>query len=70
MAGHTRRTGQKRKDRDLLLNFDLVVREFKQLKQAYKDIIADCTQKMGNGMADYCLNSEFNEEGVEKIEGL
>ena len=55
------------KDRDLLVNFDCVIKEYKQMKQAYKDIIADITQKMGNGMADYCLNAEFNEKGVDKI---
>ena len=55
------------KDRELLVNFDCVVTEFKQIKQEYKDIIADITQKMGNGMADYCLNAEFNDKGVEKI---
>lgn len=55
------------KDRDLLVNFDCVVKEFKEQKQAYKDIIADITHKMGDGMADYCLNAEFNEKGVDKI---
>ncbi|KAK5082663.1 bifunctional farnesyl-diphosphate farnesyltransferase/squalene synthase [Lithohypha guttulata] len=55
------------KDRDLLVNFDCVVREFKQQKQEYRDIIADITKRMGNGMADYCLNAEFNEKGVDTI---
>lgn len=55
------------KDRELLVNFDCVVKEFKLQKQAYRDIIADITKRMGNGMADYCLNAEFNEKGVETI---
>lgn len=55
------------KDRDLLVNFDCVVQEFKLQKQEYKDIIADITKAMGNGMADYCLNAEFNEKGVDLI---
>jgi farnesyl-diphosphate farnesyltransferase len=55
------------KDRDLLVNFQHVVAEFKKQKPAYRAIIADICHKMGNGMADYCLNAEFNENGVEKI---
>ena len=55
------------KDRELLVNFDCVVTEFKQMKQEYKDVIADIAEKMGNGMADYCLNAEFNEKGVDKV---
>lgn len=55
------------KDRDLLVHFDKVIQEYKLQKQAYKDIIADITHKMGNGMADYCLNAEFNEKGVDTI---
>jgi farnesyl-diphosphate farnesyltransferase len=55
------------KDRELLVNFQHVVVEFKRQKPAYKEIIADICHKMGNGMADYCLNAEFNENGVEKI---
>jgi farnesyl-diphosphate farnesyltransferase len=55
------------KDRDLLVNFRYVVEEFKKQKPAYKAIIKDICEKMGNGMADYCLNAEFNEKGVDKI---
>lgn len=55
------------KDRDLLVNFRYVVEEFKKIKPAYKDIIKDIAHKMGNGMADYCLNAEFNENGVNTV---
>lgn len=55
------------KDRDLLVNFHHVVTLFKRQKSAYREIICDICHKMGNGMADYCLNAEFNENGVEKI---
>lgn len=55
------------KDRDLLVNFKYIISEFKAMKPEYKRIIADITEKMGNGMADYCLNAEFNEKGVDKI---
>nr|KAK5443590.1 bifunctional farnesyl-diphosphate farnesyltransferase/squalene synthase [Exophiala xenobiotica] len=56
------------KDRDLLVNFKYVVEEFKKLKPAYREIIKDITEKMGNGMADFCLNAEFNEVGVKTID--
>jgi len=56
------------KDRDLLVNFKYVVEEFKKMKPAYRTIIQDICNQMGNGMADYCLNAEFNELGVNKTE--
>ena len=55
------------KDRDLLVNFHYVIEEFKKIKPEYRAIITDITDKMGNGMADYCLNAEFNEVGVDTI---
>lgn len=56
------------KDRDLLVNFRYIIEEFKKTKPEYKEVITDITQKMGNGMADYCLNAEFNEFGVQTID--
>ncbi|KIX00233.1 farnesyl-diphosphate farnesyltransferase [Rhinocladiella mackenziei CBS 650.93] len=56
------------KDRDLLVNFRYVIEEFQKVKPAYKAIIKDITRKMGNGMADFCLNAEFNELGVNTVE--
>ncbi len=55
------------KDRDLLVNFKYVIAEYKKMKPPYQVIIKDITDKMGNGMADYCLNAEFNEVGVDTI---
>jgi farnesyl-diphosphate farnesyltransferase len=55
------------KDRDLLVYFDCVVQEFKKVPSKYADIITDITIKMGNGMADYALNAEFNTTGVDSI---
>ena len=55
------------KDRDLLVNFRYVVQEFKKQKEQYRVIIKDICDKMGNGMADFCLNAEFNEKGVDPI---
>ena len=55
------------KDRELLVNFQCVVEEFKKVKPEYKVILKDICKKMGNGMADFCLNAEFNEKGVDTI---
>ncbi|CZR55996.1 probable squalene synthetase [Phialocephala subalpina] len=59
--------GPNEKDRELLVHFDVVITEFKLLKPAYKDIIKDITEKMGNGMADYVLNAEHNVNGVNTV---
>lgn len=37
----------------LMLEFDMVIAEFGKLKQPYQDVIADITNRMGNGMADF-----------------
>lgn len=55
------------KDRDLLVNFRYIIEEFKKTKPEYQVVIKDIAKKMGNGMADYCLNAEFNELGVNTI---
>jgi len=55
------------KDRDLLVNFDCVVQEFKKVPTKYAEIITDIAIQMGNGMADYAINGEFNEKGVDTI---
>ncbi|RKF71526.1 putative squalene synthase [Golovinomyces cichoracearum] len=59
--------GPKEKDRELLVHFDVVITEFLLIKPAYKIIIKDITNKMGNGMADYALNAEHNINGVNTI---
>lgn len=51
-----------------MVNFRYIIEEYKKMKPAYKDIIRDITEKMGNGMADYCLNAEFNEVGVQTVD--
>lgn len=56
------------KDRELLVQFKHVVTEFKKIKPAYRETIKDITDKMGNGMADYINNAEFNEVGVDTVE--
>merc|ERR1711939_766544 len=59
--------GPNEKDRELLVHFDVVIAEFKLVKPAYRDIIKDITEKMGNGMADYANNAEHNIHGVNTI---
>ena len=58
--------GSNEKDRQLLVEFNVVIEEFKKIKPVYKDIIKDITKRMGNGMADYANNAEFN-AGVKTI---
>ena len=59
--------GPKEKDRELLVQFHNVTEEFEKMKPAYREIIKDITQKMGNGMADYCKIGEHNVSGVNTI---
>ena len=60
-------SGPDEKDRMLLVHFHYVVTEFKKIKDQYKEIIKDITKKMGDGMADFCQNAEFNEKGVDTV---
>lgn len=59
----------KERDRELLVHFDEVIPELKKLKKQYYVVIKDICKKMGNGMADYALNGEFNTNGIEDIKG-
>lgn len=59
--------GPNEKDRELLVHFDDVIVELKKMKKPYYDIIADIATQMGNGMADYAKDAEFNEQGVETV---
>ena len=59
--------GPDEKDRELLVQFQVVTDEFRKIKPAYQHIIRDITEKMGNGMADYCANAEHNKFGVNTI---
>ncbi|KMP06508.1 squalene synthetase [Coccidioides immitis RMSCC 3703] len=56
------------KDRELLVQFHNVITEFKKIKPAYKAIIKDITDRMGNGMADYCRKAEFENVNVNTVE--
>lgn len=58
--------GPNEKDRQLLVEFNVVIEEFKKIKPVYQDVIKDITNRMGNGMADYANNAEFN-AGVKTV---
>lgn len=59
--------GPNEKDRELLVHFDDVIVEIKRMKPEYYAIVRDITVKMSNGMADYAINAEHNEKGVESV---
>ena len=59
--------GPDEKDRELLVQFQVVTEEFRKIKPVYQDIIRDITHKMGDGMADYCANAEHNKFGVNTV---
>ncbi|KAK4460020.1 isoprenoid synthase domain-containing protein [Cladorrhinum samala] len=59
--------GPNEKDRELLVHFDDVIAELKKVKKPYYDIIKKITNEMGNGMADYALNTELNVNGVQTV---
>jgi farnesyl-diphosphate farnesyltransferase len=56
------------KDRQLLVEFDNVITEFKRLKPAYRAIIKEMTDRMGNGMADFCRKAETEGISVQTTE--
>jgi farnesyl-diphosphate farnesyltransferase len=59
--------GPNETDRQLLVEFNVVIEEFKKIKPAYREIIKGITKRMGNGMADYADNAEHNIHGVNTI---
>ncbi|KLJ13267.1 farnesyl-diphosphate farnesyltransferase [Blastomyces silverae] len=57
-------SGPDEKDREVLVKFDCVAREFNLLKGEYRDIIRDIAKGMGNGMADYARMADANANGL------
>lgn len=53
-------SGPDEKDREVLVKFDCVAREFNLLKDEYRAIIKDIAKAMGNGMADYAKMADEN----------
>lgn len=45
--------GPNEKDRDLLIDFDLIIEEFLRLDPKYQKVIVDITRRMGYGMAEF-----------------
>lgn len=64
--------GSREKDRELLVQFDNVVTEFRKIKPAYRTIIKDICRRMGEGMADYQVNGmvDYEKEKAGGTEGL
>lgn len=60
--------GPNEKDRIVLVEFDQILTEYQKLKPEYQDIIKRITLKMGNGMADYILDENFNTNGVATLQ--
>jgi farnesyl-diphosphate farnesyltransferase len=56
------------KDRQLLVQFDNVVAEFRNMKPVYQAIIKDITEKMGNGMADFARKAATGDASVNTVE--
>ena len=59
--------GPNEKDRAVLVEFDKILRVYHRFKPEYQAIIKDITKKMGNGMADYILDENFNVNGVVTV---
>lgn len=59
--------GPDEKDRELLVGFDNVTKEFNKCADAYRLIIRDITKRMGNGMADYAKNADHLANGVKTV---
>lgn len=60
-------SGPDEKDRELLVQWKNVTEEFRKVKPAYREIIKDITNRMANGMADFCANAEYNANGVDTV---
>jgi len=59
--------GPNEKDRQLLVEFEVVIEEFMKLKPVYKDVIKDITKQMGHGMADTAKNPDTSLQGLKTI---
>jgi farnesyl-diphosphate farnesyltransferase len=59
--------GPNEKDRHLLVDFQIVIEEFLALPTKFQDVIADITNQMGNGMADYASGDHRENTAVATI---
>ena len=60
--------GEDEADRQLLVEFDVVIKELSAINEKYQIVIKDITKRMGNGMADYANNAAHNLYGVDTVE--
>lgn len=60
-------SGPNEKDRAVLVEFPVILAEYDRLDSEYQDVIKDIADKMGNGMADYILDENFNTNGVGTV---
>lgn len=60
-------SGPNESDRIVLVEFDTVITEFAKLKPEFQEVIRDITHRMGNGMADYAIDKDFNRDGLETV---
>jgi len=60
--------GENEADRQLLVEFDVVISEFNALDKKYRDVIQEIAKRMGNGMADYANNAAHNLYGVDTLQ--
>lgn len=59
--------GENEADRQLLVEFDVVITEFGMVDEKYREVIKDITKRMGNGMADYANNAAHNLYGIDTL---
>lgn len=57
-------SGPDEKDREVLVKFDTVSREFNKLRDQHRVIIRDIAREMGKGMADYAVKANSDPDGV------
>ncbi|KAJ8472462.1 hypothetical protein ONZ45_g16642 [Pleurotus djamor] len=55
-------SGPNEKDRQLLVEFDVVIRELEQLNPSYRKIVNDACHDMAYGMADFCKKQQISTE--------
>ncbi|CAO3685550.1 unnamed protein product [Umbelopsis vinacea] len=60
-------SGPNEKDRHLLVGFDIVIEEFLALPTKFQKVIADITDQMGNGMADYASGDHRDNTAIATI---
>ncbi|KAL1935994.1 hypothetical protein VTP01DRAFT_128 [Rhizomucor pusillus] len=60
-------SGPNEKDRQLLVEFDVVIEEFLKLSPKFQQVIADITRRMGNGMADYAMGEHRENTSVATV---